>query len=86
MTTLAYETPVTRIVTELQPGTVKLTREIKQAMRDWLANACYFTGGNYRIKSDRRRFAPWNRAVRAAFASCDQFSSAAHAARAQGLV
>jgi hypothetical protein len=87
MKTLTYETPVYRTVHVMERCSVKLTKEVRRALKDWMANAAYIgSNGNYRLKSDKRRYAPWNAAAKKAFSGVDALHSAAHAARAAGLI
>lgn len=48
-----------------------------QGFRDWLANGAYWDGGGYRLKSDRRRRAPWSEAVMSTYPEHADFHEAA---------
>lgn len=95
--TLQFTTSTQRTITEQIPGSVNLTREIKQAMRVWLANEAYWkqtrwdgriSHGAFREKATGLT-TKWNASVHIAFPADqlpDAFSYAARAAREAGLL
>ena len=48
------------------------------AFQDWLSKRAYLdSGGNYRVRADKRRIVPWNKEVKRTFPSVREFHRAA---------
>ena len=51
---------------------------IRMAFRDWLSKRAYLdNSGNFRVRADKRRIAPWNKEVKKTFPSVEDFHRAA---------
>ena len=51
---------------------------VRTAFQDWLSKRAYLdSGGNYRVRADKRRIASWNKEVKRAFPSVREVHRAA---------
>ena len=51
---------------------------VRTAFQEWLSKRAYLdSGGNYRVRVDKRRIAPWNKEVKRVFPSVQEFHRAA---------
>ena len=51
---------------------------VRTAFQDWLFKRAYLdSGGNYRVRANKRRIASWNKEVKRAFPSVREFHRAA---------
>jgi hypothetical protein len=70
--------------------TVEYSPAVTQALKEWATNRAYVDGnGNYHVKGEGKRsgpIAPWNKEVKRAFATTDEFHNAAQAFKAPATI
>lgn len=75
----ALEAQLAEMREKAAKAAAKASPELKAAFQAWLSNDAYLSnGGHYRLKSNKGRIAPWNKAVRKAYPETADFHEAAH--------